>query len=232
LNMRFVAGVGTGAREYQIWSGNKVVASFTESGTTSKLCDASHATPGDHTTSCVKYRGWGAVAQLRDGRVAGKVAAVTVTDNGTPPRNGHTSRMSRTATSTVNFVGGNTLTALDGSFFDTVPFESVIDAVTSSGTFRVSEAKTYHVSARVALSAGVAALSHLLLQTSPDGTTWTTTQYGNSLIPSGGEPLSGSWLQYLEAGDYVRLAYIRSGITSSVLTGDSNGAQTYFAISG
>ena len=232
LNMRFVAGVGTGAREFQVWSGNTVVHTHVESGTTSKLCDLSHATPGDHTALCVKYRKWGAIAQVRDSRVAGKVAAVTVTDNGTPLRNGQTSRMVRTATSTVNFVGGNTLTALDSSFFDYVPYESVIDAFPTNGTFKVSEAKTYNVSARVSLTAGVTALCHLLLQTSPDGTTWTTAQYGTSLVPAGGEPMTGSWLQYLAAGDYVRLAYTRSGITTSVLTGDSSGAQTYFAISG
>ena len=233
LDMRFVAGVGTNVREYQIWSGNKMVYSYTESGTSSRLCSNSlHTTPSMHDTSCTKYRRWGAIAQVRNGRAAGKVEACSAADNGTPSVNGSVARMVRTGTTSITYTGGNAITALPGSFFDSIPHESLdVDAVTSTGTFKVTQAKPYLISARIALSNNVSALGTLILQRSTNnGSTWVSEQYGNSIYTNSGESLIGNWVQYLNAGDMVRLAYVRGGITTTSLTGESTGAQTYFAI--
>lgn len=235
LDMRFVAGVGTNVREYQLWSGNTLVRTFTESGTASRLCsNAAHTTAASHDDNCVKWRQWGAIAQVRNGRTAGKVAACVAYDNGTPSVNGSFARMVRKATGPVTYVANNTLTPLNNNFFDDTPYESVdVDSVASNGTFRVNTAKPYFISARVALSGNAAALGYLLLQVSSNGSTWTTVQYGPANVTNDGQPLQASWLQYLTAGQYVRLAYTRNGsIALNVLTGEPSGSQTYFTIAG
>lgn len=232
LNMKFVAGVGTAERVFQLWSGNSVVWSQVESGSTSRLCSAGHADSASHTTSCVKYRQWGAIAQVRNGKTAGRVASAAATDNGTPAVSGSTARMERTATSSVLFKGGGTAQALPASFFDAIVYESVdVDADSAAGSFKVSKACPYILSARVELSAAVSSVSALLLQVSKDaGATWQTVQYGPSIVPSAGESLAATWVQFLYAGDRVRLATLRGGIDLTVLTGNDSGTASYFTI--
>lgn len=234
LDMRFVAGVGTNVREFQVWSGNKLVHSFTESGTASKLCDAGHTVPADHTTSCVKYRGWGAIAQVRNGKIGGKVASCSASDCGTPPIVGSAAQMVRTSTSLAAFTGGSAITALNGSFFDGSPYESVdIDAKPSDGTFTVAESKSYIVTARINVAASVITLASLILQRSTDGgSTWQSVQYGPDIQCADGSSLFATWIQPLNANDKIRLAYVRDGITVNQLTGDADGAKTYFSITG
>ena len=232
LDMRFVAGLGTDARQYQIWSGNNVVYTHPEVGTNSRLCSDNHAAPSAHTTTCVKYRQWGAIAQVRNGKHSGKVSSTAATDTGTPTVVGSYARLTRTS-GTASFVGGQTLTALNGSFFDAAPFESLdIDADPLNSRFKVTTTQPYLISARVALNSGIATTATLLLQRSTNnGTSFQTVQHGNVQQCSNGEPMTGTWIQYLNAGEMVQLAYTRTGTTvTNGLTGDSAGSQTYFTI--
>lgn len=231
LNMRFDAGVGTEEREFQVWSGTKVAFSFSEPGDVSRLCDAGHASGADHTETCVKYRGWGAIAQVRDQRDAARVAAAGVVDNPPAAVVGSTARMVRLSDTAANLEGGDVVAALPTSFFDSVPFESKdIDARPIDGVFVVGKANTYVVSARVELNPAVASVCHLLLQISYDeGTTWQTVQYGAS---AASEPMFGSWVQAVPAGAALRLAYKHSGFTIAALNGGSAGAKTFFSIAG
>ncbi len=233
LNLRFDAGVGTNPREYQLWSGTTVVLSHTEEGSFSALCDAGHASDSDHTEDCVKYRGWGAIAELRDGRDSGRVDATGVVDNTPLTVVGSTARMARLSNTPVPFEGGSALTPLPPAFFDEVTYESKdINAIPSTGVFSISRPNTYVVNARVDLSAAALSMSHLLLQACYDGVTWVTVQYGASVVPAGGEPLTGSWLQAMPAGSALRLAYIQAGVTLPILTGGAAGAKTYFSVAG
>jgi len=67
-----------------------------------------------------------------------------------------------------------------------------------------------------------------------------TTQHGETIWPfdsfhnaQGTEyALTGTWLQYLYAGQSVRLVTYRQTGSSSVLRGGAGGVETYFSISG
>lgn len=251
LDMRFVAGIGTNARQYQIWSGNTVVYTYNESGTSSRLCsNAAHTAPSMHDTACTKYRQWGAIAQVRNSKVAGKVSATTVTDNGTPTVNGSTARMSRNSTTVVSYAAGENVAS---TLFDNIDYESLdVDADTATGIFTVQESKSYLISGRVKVNTSVAAWGALILQVydSSEGiwgsstiapwngstgwkglTTNPAAQWGDSCsLSSGGMSLHASWVQYLNAGDKVRLATYRSTGTSNELVGSSLGRETYFTI--
>ena len=234
LNLRFVAGVGTEPREYQLWSGANVVWSYAEDTAVSKLCDAGHPQDSDHTDTCVKFRGWGAIAQVRDKRDAARVAAAGVVDSAPHSVVGSTARMARVSEALAGFDGGGVLSTFPPSFFDEVSFESKdVDANTLLGSFSLKRASTYVVSARVELAVPVASACHLLLQGSYDGgTNWETLQYGYSVNSSSREPLSGSWIQPMPAGGALRLAYKQDGLSLSALTGGSAGAKTYFSVVG
>lgn len=234
LDMRFVAGVGTNAREFQVWSGNRLVYAHEEVGTASRLCDAGHASPSEHSETCIRFHKWGAIAQVRNGKISGKVASCSASDCGTPSIVGSAAQMVRTSTSNAPFVGGNSVTPLNGSFFDGSPYESVdINAKPADGTFTVAESKSYIVTARINVAASVATLASLVLQRSVDGgSSWQNVQYGPDIQCADGSSLHATWIQPLNANDKVRLAYVRPGITVNQLTGDDFGAKTYFSITG
>jgi hypothetical protein len=126
------------------------------------------------------------------------------------------------------------LSTFPPSFFDEVTFESKdVNADPLTGSFELTRASTYVVSARVELAIPVSSSCHLLLQGSYDGgTTWETLQYGYSVNSSSREPLSGSWIQPMPAGGALRLAYKQDGLSLSALTGGSAGAKTYFSVVG
>ena len=234
MNMRLEAGNGTNPREYLLWSGNKVVYTHTEQGAKSRLCNFDHATEDAHDASCVKFRGWGAIAELRDEREAGRVDAAGVIDNTPASVPGSTARMARLSDSKVECVGGEQLTPFPPAFFDDPTYESAdIDAIPSTGVFAVTKANTYLVTARVEMSAAILSPCDLLLQVSEDGAIWTTVQYGASISPGAGEALTATWIQPLPAGAGVRLAYKHGGITvPGAMTGGASGAKTFFSIAG
>ena len=234
MNLRFEAGNGTNPREYLLWSGTKVVYSHTEVGAKSRLCSADHATDADHTESCTRFLGWGAIAELRDERESGRVDAAGVIDNTPTDVVGSMARMTRTSEAKVECVGGEKLTPLPTGFFDDVAYESRdIDAIPSTGVFAISKANTYVVTARIEVSAAILSPCDLLLQVSEDGAVWTTVQYGASMSPGAGEALTGTWIQPLPAGSGIRLAYKHGGTTvPGSLTGGSAGAKTFFSVVG
>ncbi len=234
FNMRWEAGIGTNPREYQLWSGNKVVYTHTEVGFKSRLCDGDHATEADHTETCVKFHGWGAVAELRDGRSGGRVDAAGVIDNTPTAVTGSTARLARVSDTPVESVGGDAVTQFPASFFDDVVYESGgVNAIPSTGVMSLSRANTYVVTARVHHAVGIAAPCDLLLQGSEDGATWTTLQYGASTAPAAGEALVATWIQPMPAGSALRLAYKHPGLTiPGAMTGGSAGAKTYFSVAG
>lgn len=224
LDMAFVCGVGTNPRQYQVWSGTKLVYDHTESGTASQLG--------------ASYRKWGAIAQIRAASFggpfdSGKVASCTAADNEAPPVTGSTARMYRTGTGTVNLTGGSSDTALPNSFFSAVSYESPdVDADTTTGTFTVTDEGPYVITGRIRLDGNIAALCRLNLQIYTNSA-WSLAQAGDSVYPGSGgagQSLSGQWIQYLKAGDKVRLSTWCTGITNSNLTGEATGKETYFSI--
>ena len=252
-------GVGSQPRVFELWSGSSLAASYSEPGTVSRLCSANHALPGDHTTSCTKHRRFGSIIEVKrmyenptTNRVSrrsgttgggyflgkgGSIAAVSVSDSVVPAYNGSVARMSRASSSTVNFPTADT--ALPSGFFDTPDYETLdIDAVTADGTFEVKKSKAYLVTARIRLSTWFTALCTVNLQVW-DGASWTTVQKGNSVWPfdsfhnvqADRHALSGTWIQYLNAGQKIRLSTERNNGSGSVLRGASGGSETYFSIS-
>jgi hypothetical protein len=140
--------------------------------------------------------------------------------------------MDRTSTATVSYTGGGALTAIPNSFFNVIDYESPdIDADATTSSFTVTESKAYMVTARI-MTGNVAAWGTLILQMW-NGSAWVNAQFGNPIYTQDGvAALSGQWIQYLNAGEKVRLAYERAGITATTLTGEATGTKTYFAIAG
>jgi hypothetical protein len=203
---------------------------------------------GDSTATS-NYRRWGAITEvkvisgtLKDG---GAVAAAVTTDNAVSPYKGSVARMIRTSTTAVSFPSGET--AVPNSFFVTNYETLDVDSDDVSGVFTVAKSKMYMVTARIRLTAAVNAVSSVNLQVRLAGSsTFNTVQRGIASwkedagwvipgIPNGGvagTSLDGTWLQYLKAGDSIRLTTQRAGGSGNVLTGTTNGAETYFSISG
>jgi hypothetical protein len=173
-------------------------------------------------------RKWGAIAQIRSGtsgpKHSGKVGGTSVTDNETPARNGSIARMSRTtASSTLGFVGTND-TSL-ATFWDKIDYEtSDIDANTATGTFTVKESKPYIITARVKIASTLLTNINLKLQVNS-----VTEQVGPAHYNTKG--CGATWVQYLEAGQSVRLAISHDGGNAgNALAG--GGTESYFSISG
>jgi hypothetical protein len=222
LDMTLVCGVGTNARQYQVWAGSTLVREHTEVGTVSQLGSG--------------FRKFGVIAQVRTNSSgtpahSGKLGGAFISDNEAPTVVGSTARMDRTGTGTASFAGANAITGLPNSFFDTIEYESPdIDANTSDGTFTVRDSKTYIVSGRVKINAALYSWAHLILQVYRAGS-WQTLDWGNSLYPDGTPVgISGTWVRYLNAGEKVRLATRQGGATVSILTGEATGNETYFSI--
>jgi hypothetical protein len=218
MGMTFVAGVGLNERQYQVWSGATLVYTHTEVGTASMLG--------------ANYRHWGSLAQLRHDsagipNAGGKVAACAVADNQLPATIGVSAAYYRTGTGTVNFTGSDTVTALPSNFFSHVGRACrAIETDTATGDFTISKEGAYIINGRVKLSTALTSSCNLVLEVNGAVVDW-----GPGVEnPTGYEGLSYSGLQYLEAGDVVRLATIKSGTTGSFLTGEATGTQTYFNI--
>jgi hypothetical protein len=236
LDMKFVVGVGTDARQYQVYSGSTLVWTHTESGTSNVNYSTKTSTSAVQSTMGASNRQWGCLAQIRGGTGgpyhSGKLSGASVSDNQTPQVNGSVARMDRTSTATVSYTGGGALTAIPNSFFNVIDYESPdIDADATTSSFTVKESKAYMVTARI-MTGNVAAWGTLILQMW-NGSAWVNAQFGNPIYTQDGvAAISGQWIQYLNAGEKVRLAYERAGITTTTLTGEATGTKTYFAIAG
>lgn len=234
LEMTFILGVDGNARKYQVYSGSTLVKGYTESGTSSRL--------GGTSTN---YRRFGAIVSYSGGQTSGTISSVTVSDNSVPDFKGSVGRMVRTSTTSVTQAGG--IVDIPAGFFADTTYSIDSLSVTvdeSAGTFKVSKSGMYAVAARIKINADIDRLVSVVLRKSTNnGSTWVTVQEGVPVWPwdnlySGfpGEhmALCGNWLQYLEAGDMVKLATnVVGGNTSKSLSiaGVSGGAETYFTIS-
>ena len=246
--MSLKCGVDGNARRYQVFSGTQLVLDFREDnntkvaggGTVVRAAGAALSNLGEG------FRRWGAIARYNGNNNSGTVSSVSVTDDPPIVYAGSVARIIRTSTTAVTMAAGEN--ALAANFWDDDEFKSLdITYTLSTGTFKVTDSKMYLVAARIRLSAAFAALSTVNLQVSTNnGSTWTTVQRGNSVWPydafhnaqSNEHALSGNWLQYLNAGDMIRLSTQRAGsVNSAVLrgsaatTGVAAGSETYFSIS-
>ena len=235
----FLCGVSGNLRTYQVWSGTTLLATFTENGKDKNNNTIPYSNYGEN------YRRWGALAEVKylGGQLvtSGTVSAVVVSDNITPDFNGSVARMYRSG-GTVTDTITTTDTALPNSFFTNPEIDSLdIDINLTEGSFTVTKSKMYLVTARVKLNTYLDANGYLNLQ-KYNGTSWATVQRGPSvwgadtgnfaINPADGFVLTGTWLQYLNAGEKVRLsANVDRGSRASVFTGGGT-TETYFTISG
>ena len=250
LSMTLVCGDEGNPRLHEVYSGSNLVASYNEDdgAVKSRLCNLNHTDSDDHTSSCVPYRRWGSITEIKYYNnmlnSAGRIGNVVVSDNFTPTKAGSVARMARTSTTAVSFPAGTT--ALPNAFFVN-EFESLdIDGNDTDGTFTVSKSKMYLVSARIRLNSWINALTSVDLQVKPAGSSvFTTVQRGHAKWgddaghfpghPNGGfvgVSMNGTWLQYLDAGDSVRLVVYRAGGSGNNISATGDGAETYFTISG
>jgi hypothetical protein len=203
---------------------------------------ASSVLTGDATISRENHRKWGSISQIRSGtnspRTSGKLGGCAVADNITSAVNGSTARLVRTDTTFADnwtFPGSSDLVLDD--FWESVSYESPdIDADTTTGTFTVTESKPYVLTARVPLATGpaITSVGHLVLQVSTDsGASWSSVQWGPSCDVAANRSLFGSWIQYLGAGNRIRLMARHNGTNASnCLTGGGGGTGSYFTVVG
>ena len=187
----------------------------------------------------VGNRRFGAEVRTVGSNNSGTISSVAVTDNPPVVYAGSVGRMSRLNTTNVQTIN-TTDTALQNNFFDDVDFESLdIDANLAEGSFTSSKSKMYIVQARIQLSTYLNANGYLNLQVW-NGSSWVLSQKGGSLWgadtgsfalnPGSGFVLAATWLQYLNAGQKVRLSMqVDTGSRPTALTGGT--AITYFTIS-
>jgi hypothetical protein len=131
---------------------------------------------------------------------------------------------------TQAFNGGNADNVLT-TFWDAVEFESPdSDADTATGSFTVTESKPYVITARVRYTSAVASSSQLvLLHSTNNGSTYPVAQLGGVVSNTNG--ISHTWIQYLKAGERVKISARQSGLDAGSVLG-SGKSETYFSIAG
>ncbi len=245
LDMTYVVGVGVIERQYQVFSGNKLVFSYEESpsqpGGLSNLAEDTFDTDGQRIVDD-RYRGWGSLAQLRRAgsgkpHSGGVVAGCSVADNELPAVVGSTAMMYRTNTSGVGIQGGSVDTGIPTNFWEFVGRASRdIRPNTGGGYFTVTRTDSYSIKGRVKLGGTYIATMLLLLQLRKGGTgDWVTIGWGQwmSHPDSSKAALSGAWDEQLEAGDQVRLATWSNGLSvNGGLVGEATGTESKFSITG
>lgn len=236
----------------RLYVANDTGLRYTWNGTAYVSSASSASLLGDSTATS-NYRRWGAITEakvvsgtLRDG---GAVAAAVTSDNAVSPYKGSVARMIRTSTATASFASGENvlpqITAGSAGFFITQYETLDVDSDDVNGIFTVAKSKMYMVTSRIRLTTYVDAVVSINLQLRLAGSsTWNTVQRGSAKwnddwknvgLSNGGltgSSIDGTWLQYLNVGDSIRLTTQRAGGSSTVMTGTANGAETYFAIAG
>lgn len=246
LDMTFVVGVGNDERQYQVFSGNTLIYTYTETvgqpGGLSKLMFDTFDVDNQRVVDN-RYRGWGSLAQLRykgssgsnnTPKAGGAIAGCSIADNELPAVVGSTAMMYRTNTGSVSLQGGNVETGLPNNFWEFVGRASRdIRTNTGAGTFQVTVTRNYSINGRVQLNNNYSATILLLLQVKKGTNPWTTIGIGFYAWPndSNSPSISGHWDEQLEAGDLVRLATLSSGLTVSAMIGGVGG-RTKFDITG
>jgi len=236
MEMTLKCGVDGDLRRYQVFSGTELVLDYREDDRKLEAGDGTiRATPGTPLSSIGStFRRWGAIARYSGLSNSGTVSSVSVSDDPPVVYAGSVARMARLSTGTATLASGTR--ALPSNFFDDDVFESRdITSNPSTGTFTVSKSGMYLITGRIRLSSFFASITRIDLQVNNS-----TTQHGETIWPfdsfhnaQGTEyALTGTWLQYLYAGQSVRLVTYRQTGSSSVLRGGAGGVETYFSISG
>lgn len=240
LTMTFICGTDDDDRGFQIWSGGSLVTSHTDTALDVNNVVIPYSYMG------AGYRRYGARTEVRVQNssvlTGGTVSSVAVSDNKTPLYAGSLARMVRLSPNAASGLTTTTAGVALSTLFDDVAYESLdIDGNVTDGTFTVSKSKMYLVTARVKLNSYTDANTFLHLQKLSG--TWATVQRGpsmwgadsgfNAINPNSGFVLAATWIQYLEAGDKIRL-FVQQDRTghASGMVGSSDGSETYFAISG
>jgi hypothetical protein len=232
--MTLKCGVDGDLRRYQVFSGTELVLDYREDDRKIEAGDGTiRATPSTPLSSIGStFRRWGAIARYSGLSNSGTVSSVSVSDDPPVVYAGSVARMARLSTGTATLASGTR--ALPSNFFDDDVFESRdITSNPSTGTFTVSKSGMYLITGRIRLSSFFASITRIDLQVNNS-----TTQHGETIWPfdsfhnaQGTEyALTGTWLQYLYAGQSVRLVTYRKTGSSSVLRGGAG--ETYFSISG
>lgn len=209
------------------WNGSAYVASYATTGV------------GSASSLGASSRRFGAEVRQSGTNNSGTISSVAVSDNPPVIYAGSVARMTRLNTAAANLA--TNINALGANFFDNVEYESLdIDATLSDGTFTVTKSKMYMVTGRIRLNTFFTSLCYAVLQRYGAATgVWSSTQNGDSVWPydsfhnvqATDYALSGTWLQYLNAGDKVRLATFRDLSSGAVLIGSADSRETYFSIS-
>lgn len=218
FDLSFVCGVGANLRQHQVFSGNRLVYTYTEDS----------GQPGGLSEESEDHRYWGSKATIRldnNGKLyhGGTLAGAAVADNQIPPVLGSRATMYRTNTAVEGFTGGSTITSLDNFFEFVRHASSDILTDTGDGTMTVSREGTYIISARIELNSSQSSRCWLVLKVNGAVADWS-----QGLYPDHNEALQMTWTQYLDAGDIVQLCTMHNGITLNNLTGDATGTRTYF----
>lgn len=246
LDMTFVVGVGLDERQYQVFSGDTLIYTYTEAtgqpGGLSKLALDTFDVDNQRVVDN-RYRGWGSLAQLRykgtsgsnnTPKAGGAIAGCSIADNELPAVVGSTAMMYRTNTGSVNITGGQVETGVPNNFFEFVGRASRdIRTNTGAGTFQVTVTDNYSINGRIELNNNYSATMYLLLQVKKGAGAWTTIGWGNYAYPNDSNmpAIVGHWDEQLEAGDLIRLATFNSGLTVSAMHGGT-GYRTKFDITG
>jgi hypothetical protein len=216
MDIYWKVGVGTNARQYELWSGNTLVYTYNEVGTTT------HVGSG--------YRYWGAISEMKTGAFGpsspGKISGTSVSDNSPASVLGSQAHIYRTNTGIVNLTGGNVWTALPTNFFgSTLRASSDIAVDLVNGKFTALKSRPYNFNFRCRLSGAVNALVYVGLYKNG-----VLDQVSDAHWPSqgGGMSIGGHFSTNLQINDVVEIRTLCSGLTISTLTGEATGTETFF----
>lgn len=220
MDIYLLVGVGSDANKFELYSGNKLVTSYTDAAAQSSVGAG--------------FRYWGSRTEMKtstDGAVGpGTIAGTSVTDNQPPDLVGPTALMYRSSTANVSLPGNASgWVVLASNFFGSAAYHSPdITADLTNGSFTVTKAGTYIINGRVLLTSAVNALIKLgvavngSLVKARSGQAWSS--------DTAGQCIEGTFSVYLEAGDVVQLMTRSSTTTFNELTGEATGTETYFDI--
>lgn len=260
LNMSFVLGVGNNARQYQVFSGQSLMFTFTEAV-------AEVPTLGDRPVGLtgadidkfwyveatgLRYRwngsGWdaGVVASKRDAshRYWGSLAQLRRDNSGTPNAGGVVSGCSIADNepplvkgTTAKFVrtstGNQPFTG--GSVIDPLPTNFFTTPRWQSRDIDYNPATNQYT---IKKEGSYAINARIDLSASMSSTCHVilrvngqASQWGDTQRPGdSAQSIAGHWMEYLRVGDVVDLATHHTGLTVSTLTGEATGSKTYFDI--
>ena len=260
LNMSFVLGVGNNARQYQVFSGQSLMFTFTEAV-------AEVATLAERPTGLgagdidkfwyvaetgLRYRwngsGWdaGVVASKRDAshRYWGSLAQLRRDNSGTPNAGGVVSGCSVADNepplvkgTTAKFVrtssGNQPFTG--GSVIDPLPSNFFTTPRWQSRDIDYNPATNQYT---VKKEGTYVINARIDLSSSMSSTCHVilrvngqASQWGDTQRPGdSAQSIVGHWTEYLRVGDVVDLATHHTGLTVSTLTGEATGSKTYFDI--